>query len=75
MKILLEINEEQARVLKNALELYGRIGMGEVRELIEHPSFRDRNFDRHRVKECMDEIKKMSSWIWKHKVNTTALEI
>lgn len=57
MKIHMEMNEEQARVLKEALELYGRIGMGQVQEINQHPSLLTRDFEDEKVAGLLNEVK------------------
>ena len=36
----LKINEAQAQVLTDALEIYARLGMGQIYEILEHPDLR-----------------------------------
>jgi hypothetical protein len=38
MNYTLNINEQQAKVISNALDLYMRIGMGQLTEILQHPT-------------------------------------
>ena len=40
MEYNLKINEAQAQVLTDALEIYARLGMGQIYEILEHPDLR-----------------------------------
>jgi len=57
MKVTLEINERQAHTLKEALELYARIGMGQLHELNYHPAFQCRDYERDEVDQLLDHLK------------------
>lgn len=59
MKIQLEMNDEQARVVKEALELYGRIGMGQVEEITQHPSLLNREFNDEEVSRHLGDVKEI----------------
>lgn len=57
MKIHLELNQKQAETMKQALELFARIGMGQLHDLKFHPAFQKRNYDRQEVDEWLDKVK------------------
>lgn len=57
MKILLEVNEQQAETLKKALELFGRIGMGQLHDLEYHPAFESRSYDMGIIDDYLDKVK------------------
>ena len=40
----LKVSEEQAQVIADALELYARVGMGQLAHITEHPDIRSRIF-------------------------------
>lgn len=43
MKIKLEINKPQAHLIIQALDLYSRIGIGQFKTIIDHPTFMSRD--------------------------------
>ena len=45
MEYNLKINEAQAQVLTDALNIYARLGMGQIYEILEHPDLRQRMLD------------------------------
>ena len=38
-KVKIEVTEDQARVINRALDFYSRIGIGQFKEILEHPTF------------------------------------
>lgn len=35
----LELNEEQLRIIQNALDFYGRVGIGQIGRVLDHPTY------------------------------------
>jgi hypothetical protein len=47
MKCTLECNADQLRLIQRALDFYSRIGIGQFKEIVDHPTF-----ENHLYKEC-----------------------
>lgn len=58
-KVTLTLNEKQAKTVQKALELYARIGMGQIHDLCSHPSFERRSDDFEKVEEVLDGLKEV----------------
>jgi len=59
----LTISEKQARVIMDALELFTRIGIGQLQEVLRHPQYQNKIFDDEKVYResvvLLDQIKKI----------------
>jgi len=66
----LKINKKQAEVINKALDLYSRIGTGQVNEILWHPSvakkIRENQMNHKIVAQLFDDIKKI---IWGYAPN------
>ncbi len=57
MKVTLTLNEKQLAVMMGALDLYSRVGWGQLRFLDD--VYADRDYDRDAVREHLDAIKEI----------------
>lgn len=58
LKALIKLNENQLRVLCEALELYNRLGMAQFDYLEQHPSFVNMDYDMEEMKGILLQLKK-----------------
>uniref|UniRef100_A0A6M3ISR5 Uncharacterized protein n=1 Tax=viral metagenome TaxID=1070528 RepID=A0A6M3ISR5_9ZZZZ len=60
-KYKLEITEKQAKIITQSLNLFSRIGMGQLEEIINHPQWIftvDNQYDRDIIKNSINTLKK-----------------
>lgn len=56
-ELTLKMNEKQAEVMMAALDLYARLGVGQLQEVLQHPSIRPREYNRLEIEGLLDMVK------------------